>query len=117
MGIFGWERHQNEEMRASRLRLATRFPVGLEPAQAFATLDGLSGLPYTTELTAEITASEGSITHALWVPSALRPSAQAILSGVIPSLRVAEAPPSPDDAATLSLRLFIPTPVVLSTDN
>ena len=117
IGILGWEHRQNEAMRASLVRLATRFPIGLEPAQAFAALDGLSGLPYTTELIAEVAASEGSITHALWVPRALRSSVQATLSGVIPSLRVSEAPPSPGEAATLSLRLFVRTPAILSADN
>ena len=118
--IFGIAAHEHiraEKMRASRVRLATRFPANLEPAQVLAGLEGLSGLPYTTELIAEIQASADSVTHALWVPAAVRESVRATLTGVIPSLRVTEAPSSPSEPATLSLRLFIPTPSILSTDN
>ena len=116
-GIAAHEHAQAKNMRASRVRLYTRYPVGLEPAQVSAIWNGLAGLPYTTELIAEVVASEGSITHALWVPEAARESVRSTLVGVVPSVRVSEAPLSPDEPATLSLRLFVPTPSVLSTDN
>ena len=115
-GIWGYERRRDEAMRASRVRLALRFPVGLEPLRAFAALDGLSGLPFTTELVAEVAASEGSIGHFLWVPRAVRSSAVSVLTGVIGSLRVSEAPLAQTEAVTLALRLFIPTPSVLAVD-
>jgi hypothetical protein len=104
-------------MRASRVRLSTRYPLGLELAQVSAALEGLAGLPYTTELVMEIAASEGAITHSVWVPEAVRESVRSTLGGVIPSLRISEAASEWDEAASLSLRLFIPTPTLLSDDN
>jgi hypothetical protein len=108
---------RNEAMRKDRVRLSLRFPIGLEPSQALAALDGLAGLPYTTELVAEVVAGEGSIAHFLWVPKSVQASVQSTMTGVIPSLRITEAPPSPDEAVTLALRWFIPTPSVFSADN
>ncbi len=116
-GIWLHEHRQGEAMRAGRVCLSLRFPTGLEPLRAFAALDGLSGLPYTTELVAEVVASEGRIEHFLWVPSVARSSVESILTGVIPSLRVSEPSSVPDETATLALRLFIATPSVLATDN
>jgi hypothetical protein len=116
-GIAAHEHAQAERMRSSRLRLSTRYPVGLEAAQVSAAWDGLAGLPHATELVAEVVAAEGSITHFLWVPAVARESVRSTLVGVIPSLRLTEAPPLPSDVATLSLRLFVSTPTVLSTDN
>ncbi len=114
--IHLWERKRDHAMRASMVPLSLRFPSGLEPSQALAALDGL-GLPHTTELIAEVAAREGSINHALWVPATIRDSVQSTLAGAISSLRIAEAAPRPDDAVTLSLRLFVPTPSILSDEN
>jgi hypothetical protein len=116
-GIWLHEHRRDAAMRRGRVRLSLRFPVGLELAQALAALDGLSGLPLAAELIAEVLASEGSIAHFLWVPAAVRSSVQSILTGVIPSLRVAEAPPAPEDgAAIVSLRLHVLTPSVLAVE-
>jgi hypothetical protein len=116
-GIAAREHHQAERMRASRVRLGLRFPVGLEPSAAFAALNGLTGLPYTSELVAEVVASESSIAHFLWVPESVRASVQSTMTGVIPSLRITEPAPSPHEGAALALRLFVPTPSVLSAEN
>ncbi len=116
-GIAGFEASQAASMRASRVRLNTRYPIGLDAAQVAAVWNGLAGLPYTTELIAEVAASEGRIEHFLWVAQAARESVRSTLAGVIPSLRITEAPPEWDEAATLSLRLFIPTPTILAADN
>jgi Type IV secretion-system coupling protein DNA-binding domain len=116
-GIAAHEFRRDQLMRAGRIRLAARFPIGLEPVAALAALDGLAGLPYTTELVAEVVAGEDSIAHFLWVPGAVRASVCSTMTGVIPSLRITEAAPSPDEGATLALRLVIPTPSVLSGDN
>jgi hypothetical protein len=116
-GIAAREHVQAERMRASRVQLVTRFPAGLQGAQVSAAWDGLAGLPYTTELIAEVVASEGAITHSLWVPAAARQSVHSTLVGVIPSTRITEASPSLGETATLSLRLFVSTPTVLSTAN
>jgi hypothetical protein len=115
-GIWVHESRRARAMRQSRIRLGLRFPLALEPLRAFAALDSLSGLPYTDELIAEVTASEGRIGHYLSVPAAVRSSAESILTGVVGSLRVGEAPPSPTGGATICLRLFVPTPSLLVTD-
>jgi hypothetical protein len=116
-GIWWHEHAQIEAARRDRVRLRLRFPVGLEPAQALAALDGLAGLPYTSELIAEVMAGEDSIAHFLWVPESVRASVQSTMTGVIPSLRVTEAHASPDEAVTLAIRLFIPTPSMFSAEN
>jgi hypothetical protein len=116
-GIWLHEHRRDEAMRASRVRLSLRFPIGLEPPGALAALDGLSGLPLGTEMVAEVVAGDGSIAHFLWAPAAVCSTVQSIMTGVIPSLRVAEAPPSPTEAATLALKVFIPTPSLLTAEN
>lgn len=116
-GIHLHERTRDNAMRASMVHLGLRFPSGLEPSQARAALDGLSGLPHTTELIAEIAAREGLVSHALWVPAAVRDSVQSTITGAISSLRITETAPPPADAVTLSLRLFVPALSVLSDDN
>src|SRR5450759_2855414 len=103
-GIAAHEYAQTEKMRASRVRLSTRYPVGLEAAQVAAVWNGLAGLPYTTELVAEVVATENSITHSLLVPEAARESVRAALVGAVPSVRITEAPLNSSVLATLSLR-------------
>src|SRR5271166_5679113 len=115
-GIAAHEAVRAEKMRASRVRLSIRFPANLEQAQVSAAWAGLAGLPYTTELVAEVVATEGSITHSLLVPQAARESVRAGLAGAAPNVRIADAPPSPSEPATLSLRLFVPTPSFFVTD-
>jgi len=115
--IAAHERVRDEKMRASRVGLSLRYPHDLDPAVAIAALNGLAGLPYTSELVIEVAAREGSITHGLWVPTANRSSVEAVLGGVIRSLRIIEAPSTPHDAVTLALRLFVPSSSVLSADD
>jgi hypothetical protein len=116
-GIAAHEFRRDQRMRAGRVRLAVRFPIGLEPVAALAALDGLAGLPHSSELVAEVACGADSIAHFLWVPESIQASVCSTMTGVIPSLRITEAPPSPDEGATLALRLFVPTPSVFSTDN
>jgi hypothetical protein len=117
-GIWAYEYRRDAAMRR-RVRLGLRFPVGLEPAQALAALDGLVGLPpLSTELVAEIVAGEDSIAHFLWVSESVRASVCSTMTGIIPSLRITDAAASPDDAATLALRLSLPASLcVLSAEN
>ena len=114
-GIAGYEHTQAEKMRASRVRLSTRYPVGLDAAQVTAVWNGLAGLPYTTELVAEVVATEGRITHSLLVPEAARESVRAALTGSVPSMRITDSDASPSAAATLTLRLFVQAPSFLLT--
>jgi len=115
--IWLHERRRREAMRASLTPLSLRFPLGLEASQAQAALDGLTGLPSSCEIVAEVAARAGAITHRLWVPEAVLPAAQASLSGAMPSLRIAEGEPSPADGATLALKLYISTPTLLAGEN
>ena len=115
-GIWLHERRQREAMRASLTALGLRFPLGLEATDAQAALEGLAGLPSSCEIVAEVAAREGAISHRLWVPKALLSPARASLTGAIPSLRIAPAETSPPDGATLVIRLFVPTPTLLSTE-
>jgi hypothetical protein len=112
--IWRHERRRNAAMRASLVPLGLRFPLGLEAPQAQAALEGLAGLPSNCEIVAEVAARAEAISHCLWVPQALLSPAQASLTGAIPSLRTSEAESSPADLATLTLRLFVPTPTLLS---
>jgi hypothetical protein len=117
VGIATREHVQAERMRASRVRLSTRYPLDLEAAQVVAIWNGLAGLPRTTELVTEVVATEGKITHSLLVPEAMSESVRAALTGAVPSLRVAEADACPSQAATLTLRLFVQTPSFLSASD
>ncbi|MGA7705763.1 MAG: hypothetical protein WB998_12805 [Solirubrobacteraceae bacterium] len=116
-GIATHEHLRDREMRASRVRLSARFPLALDSGVAVSALNALAGSPYTSELVIEVAARVGAITHAVWVPAADRSSVESVLTGVIGSLRITDAEASPNDAATLALRLFIPTPSVLSGDD
>ncbi len=113
--IYLYERRRDEAMRGSRTRLALRFPLALDPDAARAGLNGLAGLPDTTELIAEINAGSKGIGHCLAVPAAVTGSVTASLTGTMPGLRLREVA-YPEGRATLTLRLFLPTPTVLGTD-
>jgi hypothetical protein len=117
VGIASHEYGRDARMRASRIRLSLRYPHDLDPTVAIAALNGVAGLPHASELVIEVAAREGAITHGLWVPATDRSSAESILAGVIGSLRITEASAEATDAATLSLRLFVATPSLLSADN
>jgi hypothetical protein len=116
-GIWLHERRRDEAMRTGMVRLDCRFPIGLEPSQALAALDGLSGLSHTAEIVAEMTARENAIAHALWVPASAVTSVRSTLAGAIPSLRISEVGSAVSDAAAMSLKLFVPTPSLLTAEN
>lgn len=116
-GIWLHEHRRDRAMRSGRVRLALRFPVGVEPAQALAALDSLCGLPHTAELIAEVAAGEGSIGHAVWVPETVCEAVRSMAAGVIGGLRLSEAPGVPQRPVTLALRLSVPARSILSADN
>jgi hypothetical protein len=115
-GIWLHEHRRDEAMRASRVRLGMRFPLGLEPTQALAAVESLTGVGASAELVAEVSARAGHIEHALWVPAASAPALRTALAGAIPSLHMAESP-TPRGSATFALRLHLSTPVMLHTGN
>ena len=114
--ILIYERRRDEQMRASRVRRAVRFPTDLDPARACSLLDNLSGLPLGTELVVETAATKGSIAHALWVPADVRPSVESTVRGILPSSRLMSESAPRSARATLCLRVFVTTPVVLLGD-
>ncbi len=111
-GMYLHERRQREAMRSSRQRLDVRFPAELGVAGAQAALGALSGLAATSELVAEVAASEDGITHALCIPEAQVPGARAALTGALGSVRLEPAEVL-TGRATLALGLFVPRQTVL----
>jgi hypothetical protein len=114
--IAAREWHSQEAMRRSRQRISLRFPLALDPQTAKVSLSGLSGLLAQTELVFEVSATADGIAHYLLVPEAVRGSVVATLSGAMPGLRAVDAD-APKGRASYALRVFIPTPTVLQTDN
>jgi Helicase HerA, central domain/Type IV secretion-system coupling protein DNA-binding domain len=114
-GIWRYEAERMAAARADRVRLGARFPLA-DPAAAKAALHALSGLSERVELVVELVASSDGVRHALWVPKASQRTLQATLSGLLPGLRLAEAP-SPEGSATVATGVFVPTPTVLLSEN
>lgn len=111
--IMAREHRLDAAMRRDRVRLSARFPLALDPAAARAALAGLSGLPEQVELVASTVANSEGIRHHFLVPGST-----SVLSGLvsaIPGLRLIETP-APTGAATLAMRLFVPTPTLLRGD-
>jgi DNA helicase HerA-like ATPase len=114
-GIWLREARQMEAGRRDRVRLGARFPLS-DPVAAKAALHSLSGLPDRVELISELVADSDGIRHALWVPASSRASITASLSGLLPGLRLSDAP-APVGSVTLAMRVFVPMPTVLVTEN
>jgi hypothetical protein len=114
--IWGYEHKREADMRASRVRLALRFPAGVDSLRAKAVLHTLSGLPDEVELLFETSAGGDGITFFLWVPASVRASVVSVLASAMPGLRASEAPVS-GGRATLSLKVHLPNPSTLSTDD
>jgi uncharacterized protein DUF87 len=114
VSILAWEAKQTAAMRTSREHHSLIFPP-LSPADGEATLQALSGLGYDNELILETAADRDSVRHGLWVPLVLWPSVRSSLSGLLPGLRLVERPPL-EGVATFSMKVQVPTPVVLATE-
>lgn len=114
-GIHLRERRAAEVMRASRIRLALTFPAGVDPAQAEAAFSAIAGSDYAQECVFSVEASAEAIRHVIVMPAAIRHTVVSALTGAMPGLRVAETP-SPAGRATLTAKLYFPTPLVISTE-
>jgi hypothetical protein len=114
--IWTYERRRDEAMRASRIRLALRFPASLDAIAARAALSSLAGLSSEVELLFEVVADGGGIMFFLWVPSSVKSSVVSVLRGAMPGLRAVEAPVGAG-RATCAVKVFFPTPDALATDN
>ncbi|HEX3510036.1 MAG TPA: type IV secretory system conjugative DNA transfer family protein [Solirubrobacteraceae bacterium] len=115
-GIWLHEHRRAAAMRASRRRYRLRLPIDLDQGRARAVLDALSGLPVGIELVAEVAADSDGVTFGLHLPAAVGASVQASLAGIAPGTRLEDEKAPSAEAATRSLRLFVPTPAVLATD-
>jgi hypothetical protein len=116
-GIVAREHRLRSAMRASMIRLSVRFPVALDAGSANAALEGLAGLDSTDEIVLEVAAREALVSHALWVPARLEPAARSKLTGAIPSIRIRRQDFLDDDDAAVNVRVFVPTPTLLSIEN
>jgi hypothetical protein len=115
-GIWTYEHRREQAMRSSRERHGLTFPP-LDPPDGEAMLKALSGLGWENELILEMAADRRGVRHALWVPAAVWSSVRASLTGLLPDLRVAEQQPVPKGAAMFSMRVVVPTPVVLANEH
>ena len=113
--IYLHERRRELDMRASREPLRLRFPAGLDADAAKVALSSLSGLPDLTELVAETVATANGIHHGLLVPSAVTGSVTSTLTQLLPGLRMSPAT-ALTGSSILCLRLYVPTPILLRTD-
>lgn len=115
-GIWVHEHRDMQAMRASRIYLSLRFPE-TDALHAKAALSGISGLSGRIELVFETLASPQGIRHYLLVPAGARGSVVATLCGAMSGLRVAEAPQREKGRATLALKVFLPTPLAMTSEN
>jgi hypothetical protein len=113
--IYLHEHRRDAAMRESRVALAVRFPAAIEPSAAQSALAGLSGLSHVQELVTEVAATQAGITHRLLVPADVRDGLLRTLASALPGIRTSERD-HPTGRATLALRIFVPTPALLRTD-
>jgi hypothetical protein len=114
--IVAFERKRDHEMKASRVRLALTFPAKLDPLHAKAALAALAGSDWREEFVFSVEASASGTRHYLHVPAAIRAGVVAALSAAMPGLRAVQAPAS-SGRATLATKVFMPTPLVLATND
>ena len=114
-GIWLHESAHYRRMRGSLRRHTLTFPP-LAPDAGRAVFHALSGLPNDQELVLEVVADGNGVRHAMWVPEASWLSVRASLTGLLPGLRISEGP-APEGRSTVAMKVSVPTPVVLSTEN
>jgi hypothetical protein len=110
------EARAESAMRANRVRLKVTFPASADVLYAKAALNAIAGTDSRLEYVFELDATNDGVRYYLLVPAVARASVASILQGALPGLRVADAP-EPTGRATLAASVFVPTPLVLSTDN
>jgi hypothetical protein len=114
--IIAIEKKRDQEMKASRVRLALTFPAKLDALHAKAALAALAGGDWREEFVFSVEASASGTRHYIHVPAALRTSVVAALSAAMPGLRAVEAP-APPGRTMLATRVFFPTPLALATSD
>lgn len=114
--IYFFEHRELAAVRAGRERLEMRFPRGLRDQAAMAALGQLAGLPDRSELIAETIVSPEGTRFVLGLPAPVRESVTRSLTANLPGLRWSDAP-IVRGSSMLALRLFVPTPAVLRTED
>jgi hypothetical protein len=112
--IYLYEQRRLAAMREGRQRYVVRFPRGLDPLAAEQALSQLAGLPDYAELVAETVVTEDGVQFVLAIPAQVSSSVIGTLTSTLPGLRMERAAEL-SGYASLGLRLFVPTPVVLRT--
>jgi RecA/RadA recombinase len=110
------QRHLEQTMRASRVRVGLRFPAGLSVEAARAALGGLSGIGRDVELVFEVSADHQAVRHALLVPAPSQDAVVAALKAAIPSLRILPGRAETVRPAHLALAIRVGRASVLRTD-
>jgi hypothetical protein len=115
-GIWWHERRQDNAMRSSRVCLSLRFPLGADAAAARVALSGIAGISDSVECVFEVAMTSEGVRHYVLVPAAVRESVASVLRASLPGLRLTKTP-APEGRAALGLKVFVPTPVALVTEN
>ncbi|HEV7494998.1 type IV secretory system conjugative DNA transfer family protein [Baekduia sp.] len=110
--VAAYETRRAAEMRAGRVRLGVRFPLGTESSGAMAALRGLSGLGWRQEMVFEVRGRERRISHALLISDDLREVVAGGLAAALPGIRL-ETDDAPSGLSRYAIKLFVPTPLVL----
>jgi hypothetical protein len=114
--IYIHEARAEAAMRASRVRLGMTFPANADPLYARAALSAIAGIDCRLECVFEVDATSDGVHYYVLIPAAVRSSVLSMLQGALPGLRVAVAA-EPSGRATLAASVFLPTPLVLSSEN
>ena len=110
--VATYEARRAAEMRAGRVRMGMRFPLGMESDAALSAMRALSGLDWRSEMVFELRARESQISHALSVPGDSSDAVRRGLSAALPGIRIDTSEP-PAGASRLAVKVFLPTPLVL----
>jgi len=94
-----------------------RFPQGLEPNDVLAALASFSGVPYSTWIVLDVTATARGISHRLAVTPTATETVTASLRAAIPSLRVEPLSPPNRTSARRWLWQMTPRVAAIRTDD
>ncbi len=116
LGLIAWtESRRQTRMRAGRLPADVTFPLGLDAKAAQRALEAFSGLDPDVELVAEVAASEDTIAHRVYLPSAVKESVGSQLRAAAPGLRLTYPDPESSLPATVRLAITVPARTLLRT--
>ena len=87
-GIWLREHRIEEAMRASRVRLSLRFPLGADAAAAKIALSGIASISGSVECVFEVAMTSEGVRHCILVPAAVRESVASVLRAALPGLRL-----------------------------